>query len=142
MKQTATIILSLIIIAGCRKDAVSTSTQPVNEMIDTANASLVYRGVFINGPYGSISGVSKIYVQSGDMYSLVLDSFNVSNGPDLHVYLSKEVQPVNFIDLGKLRSTSGTQVYNITGMPDFLEYKYALIHCQQLNHLFGSSSLQ
>ena len=83
----------------------------------------------------------KIYLKDGD-YSLVLDSFSVNNGPDLHVYLSKEVQPLNFIDLGKLKSVSGTQVYNIPGIPDFTAFKYALIHCQQYDHLFGNANLQ
>jgi hypothetical protein len=77
-----------------------------------------------------IRGRMKIYDKSGT-YSLVLDSFNVNNGPDLHVYLSKEIQPVNFIDLGKLKLLSGTQVYVITGIPDFTQFKYALIHCRQ-----------
>ena len=66
----------------------------------------------------------------------------ISNGPDLHVYLSKEAFPVNFIDLGRIKSTSGNQLYTISGMPDFVQYKYALIHCQRYNHLFGSALLK
>jgi hypothetical protein len=27
-------------------------------------------------------------------------------------------------------------------MPDLSVYKYALIHCQQYNHLFGSAALK
>jgi hypothetical protein len=66
----------------------------------------------------------------------------ISNGPQLHVYISKEVQPVNFIDLGPLQSTMGNQLYNIPGKPDFSVYKYALVHCKKFNHLFGSAKLQ
>lgn len=65
-----------------------------------------------------------------------------SNGPDLKVYLSKELQPVNFINLGALKSVNGNQVYGVTGMPDIMEYKYALVHCQAFNHLFGSAELK
>ena len=65
-----------------------------------------------------------------------------SNGPDLKVYLSKELQPVNFINLGALKSVNGNQVYDVTGMPDIMEYKYALVHCQAFNHLFGSVELR
>jgi hypothetical protein len=49
---------------------------------------------------------------------------------------------MNFIDLGRLQSTSGNQVYTIQGNPDFTQYKYALIHCQRYNHLFGSAELR
>jgi hypothetical protein len=114
------------------------------EMVDTSGSSgslLKYSGTFINGPYGSIMGKVKIY-EKDSAYSLVLDSFTVNKGPDLHVYLSGEIQPVNFIDLGKLKSVSGTQVYAIPGTPDFTQFKYALVHCQQFNHLFGNANLQ
>ena len=123
---------------ACKKEKTS-STDISMDNVDTT-AQLKYRGVFTNGPYGNTMGIAKIYAKT-NMYTLVLDSFAVSNGPDLHVYISKEEQPVNFIDLGVLRTTSGTQVYNISGMPNFMEYKFALVHCQQFNHLFGSANL-
>ncbi len=131
-------VTASILFAACKKEKTS-STNISMDTVDTT-AQLKYRGVFTNGPYGTTMGIAKIYSQT-NMYSLVLDSFTVSNGPDLHVYISKEQQPLNFIDLGVLRTTSGTQVYNITGIPDFMEYTFALIHCQQYNHLFGSASL-
>jgi len=74
-------------------------------------------------------------------FTLVHDNVNITNGPDLQVYLLKEMLPINFIVPGKLKSVSGTQVYEITGMPDFTKYKFALIHCQLFDHLFGSALL-
>ncbi|MFT3678891.1 MAG: DM13 domain-containing protein [Ferruginibacter sp.] len=125
--------------AGCKKEKTSTSDISMDP-VDTT-AQLKFRGIFSSGPYGNTSGVARIYTKN-NAYTLVLDSFSVSSGPDLHVYISKEKQPVNFIDLGVLRTTNGTQVYTIQGMPDFMQYNFALIHCQQFNHLFGSASLQ
>jgi hypothetical protein len=109
-------------------------------MVDTS-AMLKYSGFFMNGPYGTVSGDAKVYLQNG-IYILKLQGVTISNGPDLHVYLSKEIWPVNFIDLGRLQSTSGNQVYPVQGTPDFRQYKYALVHCKQYNHLFGSAMLQ
>lgn len=129
------------ITASCKKEAVSTETTPIIEPVDTA-AKVSFRGTFTSGPFGTTTGVVKIYNSNSNMLTLVLDSFMVNAGPDLHVYLSKEVQPINFIDLGKLKSTGGTQVYNIAGNPDFSQYKYALIHCQQYDHLFGNANLK
>jgi len=118
----------------------ATPTNPGMDMVDTS-ARLKYSGTFINGPYGSVSGKAKVYLLNG-LYVLKLQGVTISNGPDLHVYLSKEIQPVNYMDLGRLQSTIGDQVYNIAGSPDFTMYKYALVHCQRYNHLFGSAQLQ
>jgi len=131
-------LLALFSLISCVKE--NTPTIPLNDNVDTT-ANLKYSGTFMNGPYGRVSGMASIYRQN-DSLILSLMNVSISNGPDLHVYLSKEVQPVNFIDLGKLQSTNGNQLYIISGMPDFTQYKYALIHCKQFNHLFGSAELQ
>lgn len=141
MKKTLFVIALLsVTFISCDKRNEAPTT-PVNEMVDTARAINKKTGDFTNGPYGTVMGSAKIYVQEGK-HSLALENVSISNGPDLHVYLSKEVQPINFIDLGKLKSTNGNQVYDISGMPDYAAYKYALIHCQQYNHLFGSAELK
>jgi Electron transfer DM13 len=138
-KIIITCVIASSILISCKKDNAG-MPNPVENIVDSS-AQLAFRGVFANGPWGTTSGTVKIYRQLNQL-SLVLDSFTVSSGPDLHVYLSKEQQPLNFIDLGVLRSTAGRQVYNITGMPDFMEYRFGLIHCQQFDHLFGSALLQ
>lgn len=136
------LLLTASLLVACKKEnTVATSNTPAMEMVDSSGSELKYSGTLSNGPYGSVMGRVKIYLKD-ENYSLVLDSFSVNNGPDLHVYLSKEVQPLNFIDLGKLKSVSGTQVYNIPGIPDFTQFKFALIHCQQYDHLFGNANLQ
>lgn len=131
--------VALALIASCRKDA--SPTTPGNVTVDTTLANIKYRGTFANGAYGSVTGTVKIVLQN-NQYSLALENVTISNGPDLHVYLAREVQPVNYIDLGRLQSVSGNQVYAISGTPDFTQYKYALIHCQRFNHLFGSAELR
>ena len=124
--------------SSCKKDV--TSTTPVQEHVDTTTAEVKFDGLFINGPYGSVSGSVKIYEDSGS-YQVALTDMTISNGPDLHVYLSKEEQPIHFINLGKLKSISGNQVYPVLNAPDFSQYKYVLIHCQKYNHLFGSAQV-
>lgn len=56
--------------------------------------------------------------------------------------LYKEFQPINFIDLGRLKSIDGTQVYSINNNVNVQDFKYTLVHCQQFNHLFGSANIQ
>ena len=140
MRKPIIVIFALfILLSSCVKE--NTPTNPVNNPVDTTMAIIRFNGTFGNGPYGLVNGTAKIYFQN-NQYILALENFNSSNGPDLHVYISKEAQPVNYIDLGKLQSVSGNQQYPLTGNLNFLEYKYALIHCQQYNHLFGSAELK
>lgn len=141
MKYTFVLLVSLLVFSSCKKEN-ETSTTPGTDPIDTLVQTRLYTGNFINGPWGSVKGRAIILRSFNGMLTLALDSVTISNGPDLHVYLSKEVQPINFIDLGLLKSTSGNQIYAISGMPDFAQYKYALIHCQKYNHLFGSAELR
>ncbi len=137
-----TIILAatLLALTSCKKENGFALTIDLNQMTDTA-AVLKYSGDFASGAYGTVTGKAEIYVKSADI-EVKLAGFNSSNGPALHVYISKEAMPINFIDLGALKSTTGNQVYAVTGMPDFMEYKYISIHCVDFNHLFGSALLQ
>jgi len=132
--------VAVITATACIKQN-ATPVTPLNETVDTATSDLKYSGILMNGSEGTVMGKVNIYLTDGK-YQLELKDFSVTNGPDLHVYLSKETQPVNFIDLGKLKSTNGSQVYAIPGVPDFIQYKYALIHCQQYDVLFGKTELQ
>jgi hypothetical protein len=137
------ILMSAIVLAcvfsSCVKE--NTPTTPLNNSVDTTVAMLKYTGDFINGPYGRVTGKARLYCK-GDSMVLALENVSISNGPDLHVYLSKEIFPVNFIDLGLLQSTNGNQLYKIRAGTAIDGYKYALIHCKQYDHLFGSAELQ
>lgn len=133
------ILIVVVVLSSCVKD--NAPTTPLNNAVDSTVAMSRYAGIFINGPYGSVMGSAKIYLQ-GTQYELALENVTISNGPDLHVYVSKEILPATFIDLGSLQSVAGNQVYAIPGNPDFTQYKYALIHCKQFNHLFGSAELR
>ena len=133
------VLASTFVLASCVKQ--NTPAIPLNDTVDTTNAMSGEKGTFSNGPYGSVSGMATVYTKE-DGLVLALENMMISNGPQLHVYLSKEAQPVHFIDLGALQSTRGNQLYTIPGNPDFSQYKYALIHCKKFNHLFGSANLQ
>lgn len=138
MKDIVIVLLAFsgLALTACTKKV---STVPANDMVDTT-AVLKYQGIFQKGPHGTVSGSVMVY-QANGKWQLKLSNFSTTNGPDLKVYLSKEIQPLNFIKLGDLKSTTGNQLYEINGNPDFMQYKYALIHCEQYNHLFGSAEL-
>ncbi|CAN5813303.1 DM13 domain-containing protein [soil metagenome] len=140
MKKILPFLLIAVLFVACNKQN-ATPTTPINDTIDTTSSELSFFGNFMSGPYGTVTGMATIYTDS-DNYVLALKDFETSNGPDLHVYLSQEELPIHFVDLGKLKSTNGSQVYIIPRGTNFNIYKYALIHCQEYNHLFGSTLLE
>lgn len=112
----------------------------LNETVDTS-AVLKFQGNFMGIGSEQVRGQAKIYLQNGKFF-LALENFSTTNGPDLKVYLSQKAEPFNFIKLGNLKSTNGNQVYNILESLDFTKYKYALIHCERFNHLYGNAELK
>ena len=140
MRNLIIILIVSLMSVSCKKE-MQAPTTILNEGVDTAIAMLKYSGVFMAGPYGTATGKAEVY-KTGSKYEVRLADFMVNNGPALHVYLSKEAMPINFIDAGQLKSTNGNQVYQIPDMPDFLSYKYISIHCVAYNHLFGYALLK
>ena len=162
MRYVIMVLLVVVVAVACKKEQLAPTVTLNEVIIDTSangggsgggtgsggttggtdtTAVLKYLGSFNSGPYGSASGKAEIYKTAANVFVLQLSNFNVSNGPALHVFVSKEAMPVNFIDLGVLKSTNGNQVYTIPGSPDFTSYKYISIHCVAFNHLFGSALL-
>lgn len=139
-------LLPGILLTSCFKGDIQPLQVRTTSVVDPgtgmpAIAAFLYRGVFAATPGISIAGQAKIALDSG-RHNLFLDSFSVSSGPDLKVYLAKEYPPVNYINLGALQRNNGTQLYPIPAGVDFTTYRYVLIHCQQYNHLFGYATLQ
>ena len=138
----ALFVVVAMIFASCSKSNY-TSEVAVNDIPDTSMAKVLYSAGFEDGPFGHVTGTVELLEDSiSHQFSLALVNFNTSNGPDLHVYLSQESHPIHFIELGRLKSTSGDQVYQIKGNPDFKKYSYALIHCEKFNHVFGVAQLR
>lgn len=140
MKNSLVIVIFAMVVASCNKQS-GTPALIINEKPDTT-AVVVNNpgsGAFVSNGQ-NVRGNVKL-LKADNKFSLVLENFSTNNGPDLHVYVSKEIQPVNFIDLGRLKATAGNQVYDVPGTPDFTQFKYALIHCQQYNHLFGHAEI-
>jgi len=132
------IFLILFVLAACKKE--NTPKLILDEKVDQGLAMEKAKGTFSNGPYGTASGTAKIYTTES-VTQLAFENFSSSNGPDLKVYLSKEKDPVNFINLGDLKATGGNQLYKIPDQIKTSDYKYALIYCKRYSHLFGFAEI-
>jgi thymidine phosphorylase len=70
-----------------------------------------------------------------------IEGFKTDSGPDLRVYVSKSTSNSDFIEVGKLKSTSGNFYYAIDGSVNNIDYKYVLIWCEDFSVLFGNAQL-
>ncbi len=107
---------------------------------------------------GQFSGVDAVHqgegqvavLQSGSgLLLLRLTEFQVTNGPDLKVYLAKSPNPEKASDvldggwrsLGSLKGNIGDQTYIIPSDVDLSEYGSVVIWCEPFKALFARAPL-
>jgi hypothetical protein len=90
------------------------------------------------------SGTARIIEQGGVRY-LRFENFQVTNGPDLFVYLSNSENPRQslgaYADLGRLKANTGNQNYEIP-QGYYEGYNTAIIWCRQFSILFSYAVTQ
>ena len=142
MKSISTLLLVSVFFtfSSCKKtDNTTTTTTPTT--FDPAKATLLKQGSFTGNMSYTVSGSVKLYDYQSKKY-IYLENFSSNSGPDLKVYVATTANAAQFVSLGVLKGTSGTQVYEVTNPPDFAQYNKVLIWCQQFSVLFGQSTLQ
>jgi hypothetical protein len=128
--------LAIILLASCKED----EPAPVIEMLNLQNDSLKLAGMFQREVHAT-SGTVKLLLRETDQL-LVLENFRTDNGPALYVYLSRDRGVTQSINVGLLKSTSGTFSYEVDATVDIKDYSYVLIWCREFAVLFGSAELQ
>jgi hypothetical protein len=94
------------------------------------------------------SGNARIYLLPDGSHVLRLESFMVTNGPDLHVLLATGLLPTGqsdmgeSIDLGKLKGNLGDQNYEIPLDVNPADYQSVVIYCQPFHVVFSVAQLQ
>jgi hypothetical protein len=119
-------------------------------MADAANAEWVVaaQGQFMDADsFHQGSGSATIF-QQGDARVLRFEDFTVTNGPDLHVLLSKHPAPASraevgsdYLDLGQLKGNIGNQNYEIPADIDLSEYQSVVIYCVPFHVVFSTATL-
>lgn len=86
------------------------------------------------------SGRVRVVVADDTRY-LRYENFKTINGPDLYVYLAKDLDAKEFVSLGLIKATEGNVNYEIPQGVDLGEYRYALVWCKAFGVLFNSADL-
>ena len=95
------------------------------------------------------SGTATIYESATGTRVLRFTEFNVTNGPDLNVWLvnvdkvttSDDVTRNEWRELGPLKGNIGDQTYPIPADVDLGQYRSVIIWCKQFSVLFASATL-
>jgi hypothetical protein len=133
------IFLVMVTLASCKEEE-ATPNGPIDDSFDTSKATLLKSGELV-GVGHTVSGTASIFDTAGQK-TVLLDPYSSQNGPDLKVYLSKDAGASSYISLGKLKSTSGKQSYEIPNNPDITDYNFVLVWCEQFSVIFGKAELK
>lgn len=93
------------------------------------------------------SGVARL-IDTGDETILRFEDFDVLNGPDLRVLLSKNTGIAasedlgDYIEVGKLKGNKGNQNYVLSDNIDVSEYHSVVIYCKPFHVVFNSADLK
>lgn len=110
---------------------------------DNNEPQVLASGTFIDADnFHKGSGSATVYELPDASQLLRLENFEVTNGPDLFVYLVKDVNNVDadYLDLGRLKGNKGNQNYPIPNEIDISEYSGVVIWCKAFSVLFSPAS--
>ena len=122
----------------------------IAETMSDTSPSVVARGNFVDADtVHRGAGAATLYALPEDEHLVRLENLNVTNGPDLVVYLAKHSDPKNaadvtdggFVSLGKLKGNVGNQNYPVPAGVDVSEYGSVVIWCELFGVLFSPASL-
>lgn len=86
------------------------------------------------------SGTVRIVEADGKKY-VRYENFKTINGPDIYVYLAKDLDAKEFVNLGRVRATEGNINYEIPVEVIVRDYPYVLTWCEDFGVLFNYADI-
>jgi hypothetical protein len=122
----------------------TTVSEELNDMINKdspiqAAVEITKTGEFEGLAGHKAKGIAKI-IQANDMTFLRFEEFEVTNGPDLRVYITPNGNVHDGIHLEKLKGSRGDQNYLLEGI-DIQVYNTVVIYCQPFGVYFAQAEL-
>ncbi|MEP4378482.1 MAG: DM13 domain-containing protein [Alphaproteobacteria bacterium] len=129
-----------------------------DKAMDDARNEMTAPGAPVALAAGAFRDADKLHKGSGDagLYRLAdgshvlrLENLDVTNGPDLHVFLVRHPGPVvssdvtdgNYIDLGALKGNIGNQNYAVAPGTDLTGFASVVVWCKAFGVLFSTAPL-
>jgi len=114
-------------------------SEGMDMMGDEQSVVIVKSGNFEGLAGHSAEGLAKIIEVDGSAF-LRFEDFEVTNGPDLRVYLTQDGDVKKGVHLEKLKGSKGNQNYELNDI-DIEQYNTIVIYCQPFGVYFGEAEL-
>ena len=98
------------------------------------------------------TGRATIYKTADGKRYLRLSDFTTSNGPDVHVLLTRSddkalnqeivKDKLDSVELGSLKGNQGDQNYDLPVTADLNQYQAVVIYCERFHAIFGVARLE
>jgi len=120
---------------------VSESMQDMISKISSNTQTVIFskQGEFVGLKGHDAKGKAEI-ISVGIIAFLRFENFEITNGPDLHVYMTSDGDVTTGIDLGKLKGSIGDQNYALNGV-DIKTYHIVVIYSQPFHIYFAEAKL-
>ena len=119
---------------GTEAEAIAKEPKVSSPMTDKKSTGVV-------GTAGHPASGSVSVIQAQDGTYVRYENYKTINGPDLYVYVSKDLDAKEFVSLGEIRGTEGNINYKVPEGVSLKEYKYVLTWCKQFGVLFNSADV-
>ena len=156
-KRTILVIVGLVVLVGgwalFRPELLFVKTSvneslPATPAATTAGPKTLAAGNFHSGAHET-KGMAAVLELPDGKRVLRLSGFETSNGPDVRVFLvaapdatdNDTVKKAGYIELGKLKGTSGDQNYDVPADADLAKYQAVTIWCNRFSVNFGTAPL-
>ena len=157
-KRTGLVIMGLVVLVGgwalFRPELLFVKTS-VNESLPTATAATIATApkALAAGNFHSVAhetkGTATVFELPDGKRVVRFTGFETSNGPDVRVFLvaapdatdNDTVKKAGYIELGKLKGTTGDQNYDVPAEADLAKYQAVTIWCNRFNVNFGTAPL-
>ena len=122
----------------------TTVSENMDDMMGKGSSKQTGPGIIKTGEFEGLAGhnakgTAKI-IQGNDMTFLRFENFEVTNGPDLRVYITAGGDVHKGIQLEKLKGSIGDQNYLLENI-DLGVYNIVVIYCQPFGVYFGQAQL-
>ena len=94
----------------------------------------------VDTPAHPASGEVRI-VKSGDQQFIRYENYKTINGPDVQIWLAKDLKGSDYVNLGPLKATEGNINYEVPSDVNIDDYRYVLTWCEDFSVLFNSADL-
>lgn len=140
-KATIIVLVLLAIILGYWLISPLFRNIKVDEVAPAGEIEISTAPVELVGTQGHYaSGTVRVVTVGGKSY-VRYENFKTINGPDIFVYLSKDLEAKESVNIGKVKATEGNVNYEIPAGINPADYPYVLIWCRAFGVLFNSAKV-